>query len=240
MNHVEPGLRCESVTRAFENSQHGVFDVTLSIPQGTVYALLGGNGAGKTTLINLCLGLLQPDRGAIYVVGIDIAQHATDAKRRLAYVPEVARLYAHLNALENIRFFEELNGRHASDDEIEGALATLSFPPASIRQPSGIYSKGMRQKVVIAMGLIKAADLFLLDEPSTGLDPASSRQLIRIIERLRDDGRTVLISTHESHNVCSYADRVGILRDGRLITDAPSSTLDSQTIDDLTENTVRA
>jgi len=240
MSDLEAGLRCESVTRTFDDAQRGVFDVTLSIARGTVYALLGGNGAGKTTLINLCLGLLQPDRGAIYIAGFDIAQHATDAKRRLAYVPEVARIYAHLNAFENIRFFEELNGRRALDAEIEDALSRLSFPPAAMRRPSGTYSKGMRQKVVIAMGLVKSADLFLLDEPSSGLDPSSSRQLVRIIERLREDGKTVLISTHESHNICGYTDRVGILRDGRLITDAASSTLDARTIDELTESAVSA
>jgi len=236
----DAGLRCESVTRTFGDSQRGVFDVTLSIPKGTVYALLGGNGAGKTTLINLCLGVLQPDRGAIFIAGFDIATDATEAKRRLAYVPEVARLYAHLNAFENIRFFEELNGRRVSDGEVEDALSRLSFPPAAMRRPCGIYSKGMRQKVVIAMGLVKSAGLFLLDEPSSGLDPASSRQLVRIIKGLRDDGRTVLISTHESHNICEYTDRVGILREGRLVTDAASSTLDTRTIDDLTASETTA
>jgi ABC-2 type transport system ATP-binding protein len=236
MSFAGPALVCDALTRTFGDSKRGVFDVTLSIPSATVYGLMGGNGAGKTTLINLCLGLLKPDGGRVSIGGVDMSERGTSARRRVAYVPEVARLYGQLNALENIRFFEQLNGRHADDAEIEAALAGLSFPSVAVRRPARTYSKGMRQKVVIAMGLIKSADLFLLDEPTSGLDPASTRQLITIVRGLRSDGRAVLISTHDSYNICDYADRVGIMREGRLVHDGPAAKLDARAIDELVEN----
>lgn len=236
MSSPPVALKCENVTRSFDNSARGVFDVDLAVTNGSVYALLGGNGAGKTTLINLCLGFLQPDKGRVLVAGLDMAQRGTLARRRLAYVPEVARLYGHFNAVENVRFFEELNGRRLSDADVELALGRLSFPEGAIRKPARTYSKGMRQKVVIAMGLAKGADVFFLDEPTSGLDPVSGRQFIRIIDSLRADSRTVIISTHEIHNICEYADRIGVMKDGRLMRESATSGLTIQALERMLED----
>ncbi|MEO8053950.1 MAG: ABC transporter ATP-binding protein [Acidobacteriota bacterium] len=210
------GLHCRGVTAAFERSGRGVFDVTLSVLPGECLALLGGNGAGKTTVINLCLGLLRPERGSIHVAGIDVVAEPIEAKRHIAYVPEVARLYSHLNALENICFFEQLNGSVPPVRAVLDALALLSFPEEAAREPLRTYSKGMRQKVLIAMGLVKRASVFLLDEPTSGLDPTSTRQLLQVVEALRSRGAAIVISSHDAHEIGAYADRIALLRDGRL------------------------
>lgn len=229
------GLACKDVTAVFRPSSRGVFDVTLTVEPGMAYALLGGNGAGKTTLINACLGLLRPDRGSVRVADMDFAADPVGARRRVAYVPEVARLYGHLDAWENIRFFERLNGSAPSAAAVRDALESLDFPMESSREPLSTYSKGTRQKVVLAMGLVKGADVFLLDEPSSGLDPASARQLRDAVETLRGRGAAILIASHDAHSILGYSDRVGFLRKGRLVCERPSAGMSQADVERLYE-----
>lgn len=229
----ELGLQCHALTCAFPDSEKGIFDITLSVPPASVYVLLGGNGAGKTTLINVCLSYLAPSGGSICIAGVDVALEPTEAKRRLAYVPEVARLYPHLSAIENLRFFEALRGAMRTDEEIIAVLVRLNFPRAAVHDASTTYSKGMRQKVVIAAGLLKGADVFLLDEPTTGLDPISIRQFKALVHTLRGAGKAVLIASHDIHNVQTYADRVGVLQNGRLLREYTPTELDASSVDEI-------
>lgn len=211
------GLQFQDVTKVFDDRAAGIRDVSLAVPWGTTYVLLGANGAGKTTLLNLCLGHLVPDSGSISIAGLRVSGQGPAARRRLAYVPEVSRLYPHLSAVENIRFFLKLSNKHPADGDIETALDRLRFPGAARTTAARTFSKGMRQKVVIAIGLLKNADVFLFDEPMSGLDPISTRTFLEIIEELRSGGKAILASSHDLHHLPRTADRLGVLRAGRLI-----------------------
>jgi ABC-2 type transport system ATP-binding protein len=214
------GLTCKSLTKRFAAGK-GVFALDLTVPPSTVFALIGANGAGKTTLMNLCLGYLTPDDGEISIDGISVGRDPVAAKARLAYVPEVTRLYGELSALENLAFFEGLMGREHANDVYESMLERLAFPLASARDRVATYSKGMRQKVAIAIGLLKGASVFLLDEPTSGLDPRASLDFTRLLATLRAEGKAILVSSHDLHSVYSSADRVGVLHRGRMAVEEP-------------------
>jgi len=214
------GLTCHGLTKRFAEDK-GVFSLDLAVPPSMVFAIVGANGAGKTTLMNLCLGYLEPDAGEIRIDGIEVRRDPVAAKARLAYVPEVTRLYGDLSALRNMALFEGLMGRTHDDAVYEEILARLAFPVASARDRVSTYSKGMRQKVAIAIGLLKGAKVFLLDEPTSGLDPRAALDFIKLLNTLRSEGKAILVSSHDLHSVYSSADRVGVLHRGRLVVEEP-------------------
>lgn len=212
-----PSLDIRNVSRRFGRGPAGLADVSLSVPPGVSYALLGANGAGKTTLLNLCLGHLRPEHGTIHVCDIDAVAEPVAAAARLAYVPELARAYERLSGLENLRFFDNLGGEAHDDDTYLALLDRLRFPLAQAEHPFGTYSKGMRQKTIIGIGLLKRADVFLLDEPSSGLDFASCAELARVIRDLVEENKSVLFTSHDLAAVDAAADIVGTMNDGRLV-----------------------
>lgn len=216
-------LSCSDVTKAFDDGTRGIFDFSLDVPPGTSCALLGPNGSGKTTLMNLCLGYLQADRGTIHIGGIDITRDPVEAKLKLAYVPEVARLYPHLSALQHLAFFDSLLRLPSRPEQHERVLRELGMSGDVMRDRLGTYSKGMRQKVAIALGLLKGADLFLLDEPASGLDALTRAELVKVINRLRGQGKAILFSSHDLTTVQETADRVVLLRDGRAVQQVDAS-----------------
>lgn len=210
-------LACFNVTKAFDASGRGVFDVSLTVPAGSAHAILGPNGSGKTTIINLCLGYLAADAGRVEIWGTDIAAAAMDAKMRTAYVPEIARLYPHLSALEHFALFDRFLGFRGRTELHLSVLDTLHFPRASASDRVLTYSKGMRQKVAIALGLLKGADVFLLDEPTSGLDPKSSADFKSIVQSLKQENKAVLLCTHDVIGIAHIADRVSVVQNGRIV-----------------------
>ncbi len=211
------GLICTALAKTFPPDGRGLKGVSLEVFPGESYALIGANGAGKTTLLNLCLGFLPPDSGDIRIGGHSLIQDPLWAKQTLAYVPEVTRLYGHLSALENLSFFEGLLGRQHDRLACLDLLSSLAFPESAADQPVGIYSKGMRQKVSLAIGLQKGAKVFLLDEPTSGLDPKTTGEVTQLLRKIAGEGKTVLFTTHNLNTIQRGANRVGILKDGRLI-----------------------
>jgi ABC-2 type transport system ATP-binding protein len=207
--------------------------ISFRLQPGSITGLLGGNGAGKTTILNLCLGFLKPDAGDIVIGGVSIRIGPLAVRKRVAYVPEVARLYAHQSALQNIRFFNSLIGERPTDDEILELLGTLDFPLTAAREPASTYSKGMRQKVTIAIGLLKGADVFLLDEPTSGLDPRSRGDFRGIMRRLRANGKAILFSSHDLDSVYEVADRAAVLRSGVIALECSGSSLRGRDVDSL-------
>ena len=232
VNH-DSAIAFVNVNKRFENSEKGIFDVSLRVEHGRSYALIGSNGAGKTTLMNICLGYLTPDSGEVRIDGVDAIRQPVEAKARLAYVPEVARLYPHLTALQNMRFFEGLMGRTHDEEDYLRVLDHLGFPTNSARDRLGTYSKGMRQKVAIAIGLLKQANVFLLDEPTSGLDPKSRVEFVRLVQRLREDGKAILFSSHDLQSVDASADVVGVIHKGRLVIEERSDVFRRRTLDSL-------
>ena len=158
--------------------------LTLSIQPGEVFCLLGANGAGKTTTINLFLNFIPPTSGHARIGGLDVVEHPVETKKRLAYIPEQVTLYRNLTGLENLRFFSRLAQATAdSDDELLAILAQVGLTADQSRRRVHTYSKGMRQKVGIAITIAKGATALLLDEPTSGLDPKAANDFSVLLER---------------------------------------------------------
>ena len=186
----------------------------LKLRRGEVYALLGGNGAGKSTTINALLGFVQPANGQVKVCGIDVAADPRAARAMLAYVPESVVLYEYLTARENIAYFLQVAGGGASAQAIDEALAAVALDPAAWDRRLGGYSKGMRQKVAIALALARSVPVLLLDEPTSGLDPQATSEFNALLQRLRGQGVAIFIVTHDLLSAAEVADRIGFLSGG--------------------------
>jgi ABC-2 type transport system ATP-binding protein len=198
----------------------------LSIASGEVFCLLGPNGAGKTTTINLFLGFESPTSGTALINGLDVATHSQETKRAVAYIPEQVTLYRNLSAIENLRFFSALAGhREHSDQDLTALLIESGLTSLDVHRRVGTYSKGMRQKVAIAIALAKRAQVLLLDEPTSGLDPTASNEFSQVLAGLVARGTAVLMTTHDLLRAKLSGTRIGILRRGRLV-----ATLDAASV----------
>jgi len=221
-----PLLEARWLTRRY-GSHLALDSLDLRVERGEIYCLLGPNGAGKTTTINLFLGFLEPTSGNAFVAGLNVAHHPLETKHHLAYIPEQVMLYGNLTGLENLEYFASLAGKGSVDRErlrqilVESGLQT----DAVDRRVSG-YSKGMRQKVGIAIAVAKEADALLLDEPTSGLDPKASSEFSGLLERLRSRGVAVLMATHDLFRAKETGTRVGIMRQGRLVAERETAELD--------------
>jgi ABC-2 type transport system ATP-binding protein len=209
-------LTTEHLTKRF-NSFTAVDDLSLSVAAGEIFALLGPNGAGKTTTINCFLGFLAPDQGRVLVGGFDVKTHALETKRRLAYIPEQVNLYGHFSGVENLAYFSELAGAHHDEAALRKVLSEAGLQADAHDRRVSAYSKGMRQKVGIAMALAKSAKALILDEPTSGLDPSASHEFTVLLRRFAASGAAVLMATHDLFHAKQVASRVGIVRHGRLV-----------------------
>jgi ABC-2 type transport system ATP-binding protein len=205
---------------------HALRGVSLRVPRGEILALLGANGAGKSTTLSLLLGFEAPTQGRAAVFGLDCQTSAAEVRARTAYVPEQVALYPSLTALETLRYLLEVARQPASDSIIEEALSRVTFPLAEAKRPVGSYSKGMRQKVALALALARRCEVLLLDEPTSGLDPSASNELSAVIRELAKGGTTVLMATHDLFRAREDAARVAILAHGRV-----ARVLDTQKVD---------
>jgi ABC-2 type transport system ATP-binding protein len=191
--------------------------ISFAVAAGGVYGLLGGNGVGKSTTLLTFLGLLEPSAGTVSVSGLDVAANAERTRRSIAYLPESASLYEHLNAWENLDYFLKLAGRPADREAMDGALDRVRLRADAREVRLASYSKGMRQKVAIALAILRDADILLLDEPTSGLDPTAIDEFHDLVRGLADAGKAILMVTHDVYGACQVADRIGLLRDGELV-----------------------
>jgi ABC-2 type transport system ATP-binding protein len=179
------------------NDTPAVDSLSLKIEPGEVFCLLGANGAGKTTTINLFLNFVTPTAGDARINGLHVAERPLETKRHLAYIPEQLMLYPTLTGLENLEYFTALasNSRH---DRLELAayLTQVGLPPEAAHRRVSTYSKGMRQKVGIAIAVAKKARVLLLDEPTSGLDPKAANEFSQLLKRLSDSGVAVLMLSY--------------------------------------------
>jgi ABC-2 type transport system ATP-binding protein len=205
------------LTKRF-NGVTAVDALDLAIAPGEVFCLLGANGAGKTTTINLFLNFVEPSSGEALIGGLNVVRAPLETKQKLAYIPEQVTLYRHLTGLENLRFFSRLAGAHAdSDRELLAILAQCDLPEQQARRRVGTYSKGMRQKIGIAMTVAKKAEALLLDEPTSGLDPKASNDFSTLVSNLASRGVAILMATHDLFRAKETGHRVGIMKHGRLV-----------------------
>ena len=187
----------------------------LEVRAGEVFGFLGPNGAGKTTTMNVLLGFTQPTSGTASLFGIDVRQPI--ARQRIGYLPEMTYYYKFLTAEELLRFYAKIFGlkRSEADERIAQLLKLVELESAA-KRPIKSYSKGMQQRVGIAQALINNPDLLILDEPTSGLDPLGRMKVREIIQRLKNEGKTVFFSSHELGEVETVCDRVGIVHQGEL------------------------
>lgn len=191
-------------------------DLSLHVATGEIYALLGGNGAGKSTTLSVLLGFTTVERGSVSVAGIDPGRDADGARGRIAYLPENVALYDHLSGMENADYLLALAGEPKPRGAIGEAFVAAGLgEDAWDRRLSG-YSKGMRQKVAIAVALLRAVPVLLLDEPTSGLDPRATADFNRLLHAVRDRGTAVLMVTHDLLSAADLADRIGYLDGGRI------------------------
>jgi ABC-2 type transport system ATP-binding protein len=192
--------------------------IDLAIKPGEVFCLLGANGAGKTTTINLFLNFVTPTSGIARIAGLDVVEHPVETKQRLAYIPEQVTLYRNLTGLENLRFFTRLAGaRVDSDDQLLAILGQSGLTPDQARGRVSTYSKGMRQKVGIAITIAKGAEALLLDEPTSGLDPKASNDFSTLLADLSGRGVAIMMATHDLFRAKESGTTVGMMKHGRLV-----------------------
>jgi ABC-2 type transport system ATP-binding protein len=210
-------LEAHGLTKRY-NGVTALDNLTLRVGPGEIYCLLGANGAGKTTTINLFLNFVEPTEGTATVRGLDVTKSPLETKRYLAYIPEQVMLYRNLTGLENLEYFAALAG-HAryTNAQLLALLAEAGLATEAADRRVGTYSKGMRQKVGIAIALAKKAEALLLDEPTSGLDPKASNEFSALLTKLSAQGVAVLMATHDLFRAKESGTRVGIMKHGRLV-----------------------
>ena len=224
-------LRLRSLRKSFggASGKVAVDGLDLSIRPGEFYALLGANGAGKTTTLRMVAGLLQPDEGDIAICGVDACKNPLDAKAATAWLPDEPLLYDKLAPLEYLEFVAGLWGLDCATGaaRAEDLLRRLGLWEQRNQRCEG-FSRGMRQKVALAGALIHAPRLLMLDEPLTGLDAGSARQVKDVLLGKVRDGVTVIMTTHILEVAERMADRIGIIKDGKLLIEGSLEELRTQ------------
>lgn len=210
--------RLEAKTLCVSRGRQSVLeDLSFSVESREVYALLGGNGAGKSTTLLAFLGFLPASRGEALVDGVNPSDRPSEVRRRTAYLPESVSLYPHLTARENLKYFLKLANVSFDARAADEALDRVALQEQARDLRMSQYSKGMRQKVAIALALLRDTQILLLDEPTSGLDPAGIDEFHELVRNLSESGKTVLMVTHDVYGACQVADRIGLLRDRKLV-----------------------
>jgi len=191
--------------------------LNLTVAPGEVFCLLGASGAGKTTTINLFLNFIHPSGGSARINGLDVTERPLETKRFVAYIPEQVMLYRNLTGLENLEYFTALAGHEYPRSAFIELFRQVGLPIGAEDQRVSTYSKGMRQKVGIAIAIAKKADALLLDEPTSGLDPKASNEFSALLKQMSERGVAVLMATHDLFRAKESGSRVGIMKHGRLV-----------------------
>ena len=218
-------IRTEGLTKHYGDVQ-ALVGLDLEVRRGEVFGFLGPNGAGKTTTIRSLLHFLFPTEGKASVLVLDVATHAVEVRSRVAYVPSEYSLYPKLTGAENLTYLANLRG--GVDASYVNELAERL--EVDLTRKVGDLSTGNKQKVGLIQGFMSRSELIILDEPSTGLDPLMQQELQALIREVREDGRTVFLSSHSLAEVERVADRVGILRHGHLVIVEPLDALKRKAI----------
>ena len=226
-------LRARDLTKVFR-SNIALNALNLAVNSAEIVCLLGANGAGKTTTINLFLGFLQPTSGAAIVDGTDVASDLEKARNALGYVPEQVSLYPALTGLENLDYFVRLSSnKHPDEKYLRRLLDQVGLDQNATSQKVSGYSKGMRQKVGLAIALAKGAKVLLLDEPLSGLDPSAANEFCKLLRQLADQGTAVLMATHDLFRAKEIADRIGIMKAGTLVEELSPDSLDQAALEQI-------
>jgi len=212
----------QNISKKFKGVK-AIVQLSLAVAEGEIYGLLGSNGAGKSTTLNILLGFLKPDDGKTLVNGIDTSSDADEARKQIGYIPENVNLYPYLTGIENLDYFCKLAGKKYSKSELSDFLTACGLQAEAHSKRTETYSKGMRQKVGIAIAYAKQAKVYLLDEPASGLDPLASNELSVLLKKLAAEGAAILMASHDIFRVRETCNRIGILKHGVLIKEMHTS-----------------
>jgi ABC-2 type transport system ATP-binding protein len=211
-------LKADDLSKRYEDGVLALDHLNLGVRPGEVYCLLGANGAGKTTTINLFLNFIPPTTGTCYIKGIDVTKDPLEAKKYVSFVSENVMLYGNFTARQNLEFFAKLGGKtNLAKEQYYQVMRRVSLQEKAFEQRVKTYSKGMRQKLGISIAIIKDAPAVLLDEPTAGLDPKAAEEFLEILGELKNEGKAILMSTHDIFRAKEIGDRVGIMKEGRLV-----------------------
>ncbi len=218
-------IEVAGLTKSFD-SVEAVNGITFNVSQGEVFGFLGPNGAGKTTTINMLTGLARPDSGSIRIAGLDCSANPKSAQHLIGVVPDESNLYPEMTGYDNLCFCASLYGisKQERRSRAEKLLNQFDLQQAAHRKFSG-YSKGMKRKLTIAAGIIHQPAILFLDEPTTGIDVASARQIRQLISDLYQDGTTIFLTTHYIEEAERLCERIAFIVDGRIVRNESVSSL---------------
>ena len=216
-------IKLQNITKSFKDKK-ALDNLSLSVNSGEIYGLLGANGAGKSTTLNLLIGFLEADSGVIKITN---SKDQLITKDMIGYIPENVNLYPYLSGIENLDYFCRLSGLIFKSSELEDLLNECGLESNSHFKRTSEYSKGMRQKVGIAIAYAKNAKIYLLDEPASGLDPLSSNELSILLKKMSDRGATILMASHDIFRVRETCHKIGILKNGSLVKEMLSKEVSS-------------
>ena len=229
-------IKIEGLSKCFGDLT-AVNDISLSVPKGEFFVILGPNAAGKTTTIKVMAGLMKPTRGSVHICGYNIEQDPLNARKRMSYLPDFPFLYDKLTPIEFFRFTGQLFGMAESDIKNESEYLSDRFSLGEFFfKPMESLSHGTKQRVAIVSALMHAPELFVLDEPMVGLDPHHARVLKDILRERADQGMTVFVSTHQLSVAEEMADRIGIMNHGKIVAIGSHSELQAANRDSKLES----
>ncbi len=214
---MTPAIVIENLSKSFEDVR-AVVDASFEVARGELFGFLGPNGAGKTTTINMLTGLARPDSGSIRISGMDCTENPRAAQHLVGVVPDESNLYPELTGFDNLCFCASLYGigKKERQSRAKELLEMFGLMQAADRKFAG-YSKGMKRKLTIAAGIIHQPQILFLDEPTTGIDVASARQLRQLIDDLHQSGTTIFLTTHYIEEAERLCDRIAFIVSGRII-----------------------
>ena len=227
-------IQANDLTKRYEDGHLALDRLNLNIHPGQVYCLLGANGAGKTTTINLFFNFIEPTSGTATLNGVDCTREPREAKKFAAYVSENVMLYGNFTARQNLDFFTRLAGRRdLKKEDYRLVMRQVGLPEGAFEHRVKTFSKGMRQKLGIAIAILKQAPALLLDEPTSGLDPKAASEFVALLMKLRSEDKAILMSTHDVFRAKEIADVVGIMKEGSLIMERTRKELEHEDLEKL-------
>ena len=211
-------LQAIELTKRYEDGLLALDHMSLEIKEGEILCLLGANGAGKTTSINLFLNFIEPTEGTALINGIDVNKDPLEAKGYVSFVSENVMLYSNFTARQNLDYFARLGEKNnLTKEDYYNYMRRVGLQEEAFEMRLKNFSKGMRQKLGITIAITKDAPNILLDEPTSGLDPKAAAEFVKILSELREQRKAILMCTHDIFRAKEIADRVGIMKEGRMV-----------------------
>ena len=227
------------IAKNISKSYHGkvaLKNVSFEVSKGEIFCLLGQNGAGKTTTINIFLNFITKDSGLAFVAEKEVGKNNTN--NLTAYIPETVQLYGNLSGIENLNFFSRLAGFKYSNSELENYLNEIGLQEDAHHKRLSSYSKGMRQKVGIAIALAKNAAVIFMDEPTSGLDPKATADFTKTCKDLAKMGKVIFMATHDIFSAVEIATTVGIMKEGTIVKELKTSEIDAKELNQIYLETI--